>query len=175
MEGSPLGKRDLRGGWPWLQAGGAKAAATRGAVASDSPQQGARTPGLGASPIRPSKGGPASIQACHRFPASGLGRKVAGKASMQPGAWLRGQGDRASNTNTNTRGVLVGGLHLQGPKLRCQLPLPHTHPGLIWGLAELAERVRLSPGPPVPNLDCYNSLTIPVLLVLQGRRASCQA
>lgn len=72
---------------------------------------------------------------------------------MQPGAWLRGQGDRASNTNTNTRGVLVGGLHLQGPKQRCQLPLPHTHPGLIWGLAELAERVGLSPGPPVSNLD----------------------
>lgn len=130
---------------------------------------------LGASPIRPSKGGPVSIQACHRFPASGLGRKVAGKASVQLGAWLRGQGHRASNTTTNTRGVLVGGFHLQGPKLRCQLPLPHTHPGLIWGLAELAERVGLSPGPPASNLDCYNSLTIPVLLVLQGRRASCQA
>lgn len=46
MEGSPLGKRDLRGGRAWSQAGGAKAAATRRAVASDSPHQGVRTPRL---------------------------------------------------------------------------------------------------------------------------------
>lgn len=79
---------------------------------------------LGASPIRPSKGGPASIQACHRFPASGLGRKVAGKASVQPGAWLRGQGDRASNTNTNTRGVLVGGVPPSGSQAEMSAPPP---------------------------------------------------
>lgn len=61
--------------------GGAGAAAGR-AVAFHSPLQGARDTQLGAFQIRCSKGGLASIQACPRFPDSGLGREVGWEASQ---------------------------------------------------------------------------------------------
>lgn len=68
-------------------------------------------------------------------------------AAPGPGAWLSRVEETRPQIPTPT-GV--------GPCL--PRPPPPLHPCLIWGLAELAERVGFSPG---PLLDCYHPFTHP--------------
>lgn len=97
----------------------------------------------GASPMRSSKTGLASTQPCPRFPEPGLTRaKIGGWAVEAPHpAWsMAEQAQGPGLKHQHSRGVPGLG--------RQQLPLPHTHPCLLWSLAELPERVGLFPGPP---------------------------
>lgn len=102
---------------------------------------------LGARRLQPSRAECTHACAHKRWAASGQDAVVprGGLPSLHSVA-AQGRGGGASDTSPNMRG------RRGRPKRRCQqLPSP-PHPCLIWGLAELAERVGLFPGP--PNVEC---------------------
>lgn len=72
---------------------------------------------LGASSMRSSKAGPASTQACHRFPGPGLpwawARRSAGEASHP--AWSMAEQGRETRPQTPTLECAGGGSTFQGP------------------------------------------------------------